>query len=441
MRAAHTRTRRGLWALSLAILGSASAAGQEPAPGAAPPPASPEPERDPDPYRTPLAGKRLETEVFGRRVVVEERDRTDTIALTLGVTGFAPAIDDNVVVPFFALYANERWKEQRHLRATVSGLVNDVDFAEFFGGPELLLHFDNYTIPFETAELVDGRELDSTKLIWGDLNTRIGLGYRHPVWPGNYDNEVSLGISYEAGYLYFEESNGTPNTAVLPRDTYVHGLRVQGRLDMLQRNIMELPHYGLALGFDLELKHRDLWRDFGNPNLIMFDAYETRDYLKVSGFLAVASPIPWLSERHRLLGQVHAGFSPANDLDRFSAFRVGGGPIASESSDLARNPLPGAMFDQFPVQDFLITTVGYRLELAFWLYLHVRGHYALAKIPTLDRGRLRFRRKQGYMISLAVTSGFLWDSQVSIDATQDLRGVFRGGASGTSIMALWSKSF
>ncbi len=383
----------------------------------------------------------METSVFGREVVVEERDRADTLALTLGATGFAPSIDDNTVVPFLALYYNKRWGEERHLRATVSGLVNTVDYAEMFDGPALLLHFDNYTIPFESAELVDGEELDASKLVWGSANARVGVGYSHKVWPGNADNEIRLGISYEGGLLYADDTHDTPASSIVPRDTYVHGLRVQGQVDMFQRNLMELPHYGLAAGFDLELKRRDTWRDFGNPNVIVFDGDETRDYLKLSGFFALATPIPGLSERHRFLAQIHAGYSPTDDLDRFSAFRVGGGPMPSESSDLARNPLPGAMFDQFPVHDFFIATVEYRLELAFWFYVHVRGHYVLAKIPSLDSGRLRFQREEGYMVSGGLTSGFPWESQIVIDVTQDLRGVFRGGSRGTSIMVMWSKSF
>ncbi len=434
-----------LGALSFALLLALPAAGQEE--GLREDPASSSREgseaRDQasDEYHTPLAGKRLEVEVFGRKVVVEERDRTKTLALTIGVTGFVPSIDDNTVVPFFALYYNGLWEEERHVRATISGLVNTVDYEEMFGGPTLLLHFDNYTLPFESAELVDGEELDASKLIWGSVNARVGVGYSQKVWPGNEDNAIKIGISYEGGLLYFDDTSGTPDSSIIPQDTYVHGLRLQGHLDMFQRNLMELPHYGIAAGFDLELKRRNVWRDFGNPGALLFDSEKTRDYLKLSGFLALAGPLPGLSERHRFLVQLHAGYSPADNLDRFSAFRVGGGPMPSESHDLARNPLPGAMFDQFPVQDFVIASVEYRLELAFWFYVHVRGHYALAKIPTMDHDRVLFRRKEDYMVSGAITSGFLWDSQLMIDVTQDLRGVLRGGTEGTSIMAMWSKAF
>ena len=395
-------------------------------------------------YHTPLAGKRLETEIFGEKVLVEARDRGNVKAVSLGAVGFTPNIGGETVLPMFAFYLKLTWPNARRLRATLSGLVNTIDFAEEFGGPELLFHWENNTIPFETTEIIDGESIDESAVTWGTFSGWVGAGYKIDFWPHEVDNNVRFGIYYHGGYEYHQRGDDIDPASVTATDTYVHGLRLRLRVDAFQRNIMELPHLGVAFGGDVVFARRDHWRGFGNPNTVFFNGAKTRDYYRASGYVVVATPLPFLSERHRFVGYLHAGYMEAGELDRYNAFRLGGGPAPTESDDLARNPLPGSVFDQFIVEDYLVATLEYRFELFFFLYLHARFTWALIKAPTRQDSpdnRIRLRREQEYSATAAMTSGFLWNSRLLFEYTYDIRGAFRGSEEGHSFMVMISKSF
>ena len=72
---------------------------------------------------------------------------------------------------------------------------------------------------------------------------------------------------------------------------------------MLQRNILELPHYGVAAGTEIGFLRRDRWEDTGpfkpNGERLFLERY-TRDYTWVSAYLLFAAPVPFLGDRHRL---------------------------------------------------------------------------------------------------------------------------------------------
>ena len=119
-------------------------------------------------------------------------------------------------------------------------------------------------------------------------------------------------------------------------------------------------------------------------------------------------------------------------------------PSPADDDDLARNPLPGSVFDQFIVEDYLVATLEYRFELFFFLYLHARFTWALIKAPTRQDSpdnRIRLRREQEYSATAAMTSGFLWNSRLLFEYTYDIRGAFRGSEEGHSFMVMISKSF
>lgn len=131
-------------------------------------------------------------------------------------------------------------------------------------------------------------------------------------------------------------------------------------------------------------------------------------------------------------------------LDRFSAFRAGGGPFPNESDDLYRLPYPGALFNNFGVTDYVVGTLEYRCQLAFFLYLHLRGTFAwggnrpdYAKSQEL---RLRLRSSDGEAFSAGLTSGFIGNSQLYLEYSYDGK-MLRNGTGGNSFMLLWSKSF
>jgi hypothetical protein len=410
-----------------------------------------------EPYRTPLAGQPLRTEVFGERLDLEDRDRGDTLAITLGASGFTPNIGGNTVVPFFAAYY-QRILSERRWRAVVAFLVNDVDYAESFadGLFEGLAWFENSTIPLGTTEIVDGESVEYSDVQWGHNTLRLGAGTRMRLWPYNLDNNLQVQLFYQASYFYFMSTDETgrvddvPVADVnVPPDTYVHGLVGRLRLDMVQRNIMELPHYGVAAGADWEYLRRDQWEDTGAllPNgERQFPEERTRDYLKASAYLYLALPFPGLSERHRVLFYGHAGWMPTDEFDRYNGFRLGGGPPISEAADLARTPYAGAMFDQFVVKRYALLTAEYRFELVFFAYVHLRATIGWGEVATFDGvdgapfAAPRFATRRGEAYSLGITSGFLWNSQLYFEYAYDT-GALRAGEDGHSLLAVWSKAF
>lgn len=389
-------------------------------------------------YHTPLAGEPCNPEVFGQTINILGRDRDNSAALVVGGTFFTPPLAGQQFLPIGALYWKHRWDDTR-LRGIFSIFVNEADVSKTFGSFQLLGHLDNNTIPFPTAEIAGGQEVKRTSIIWGTVNGRLGAGLRLPLSPFQVDNDLRVQLFYQGGYLYSKRVADTGHSVVLPPDTLVHGPLLRVRYDGLRRNLMELPHRGMAAGMDAEFARRDSWSD-ANYGGALFTRDDTRDYLKVSGYLTAVSGIPGLSEKNRLLLSFYGGFAPYGALDRFSAFRIGGGPFPTETDDLYRQVYPGATFNQFPASDYLIGSAEYRRELLFFLYLHLRGTYAWVNRDVFTARRLKFLANSGEAFSAALTSGFLWDSELYLEYSYDTK-ILRNGAPGSTIGLLWSKSF
>jgi hypothetical protein len=389
-------------------------------------------------YHTPLAGEPNTLEVFGRTIDILGRNRDNGSALVLGGTLFRPQLAEQVFLPIGAFYLKHRWDETR-FRGIFSILVNEVDVTKTFGKWQLLGHLDNNTVPFPMAEIAGGQEVKRTSIISGTVNGRVGAGLRIPVYPFQADNDLRIQLFLQEGYLYSKRTKDTGLTVALPPDTLVHGPLLRVRYDGLRRNLLELPHSGMATGMDMEFTRRDKWSD-ANYGGSLFRESETRDFIKLSGYISAATGIPGLSEKNRLLFNFFGGFAPAGTLDRFSAYRIGGGPFPSESDDLYRQVYPGAMFNQFPASDYLIGSAEYRREILFFLYLHLRGTYAWVKRDIFTTTRLKFLENRGEAFSAAITSGFVWDSELSVDVSYDTS-ILRNGAAGTTITLLWSKGF
>lgn len=396
------------------------------------------PRADDQPYCTPLAGKPLTTTVFGQNISIPARDRNNVLALVLGGTLFEPSFGDTEVLPIGALYAKHRWGDTQ-FRGTFSIFVNDFDISRSLGNLQLLGHLDNNTVPFPSTEIAGGREVKRTSIEWGAVNGRLGLGLRLPVQPFECDNDLRIQLFYQGGYLYSRRVAETGRSVRLPPDTLVHGPLFRIRYDGLRRNLMELPQQGVAAGFDADFGRRDTWSD-ANYGGATYTRDETRDYLKVSGYLVAAGGLPGLSERNRLIASFYGGFAPYGSLDRFSAFRIGGGPFPSESDDLYRQVYPGAMFNQFPASDYLIGTLEYRRELLFFLYLHLRSTFAWVNRDIFTARGLRFLDDSGQAFSAGVTTGMPWNSELYLEYSYDTH-ILRNGNAGSNVLVLWSKSF
>jgi hypothetical protein len=388
-------------------------------------------------YHTPLAGAPCDIECFGRKYILPPRNRENTAALVLGGSFFAPNLAGTRVLPIGAFYWRHRWDDTR-VRGTFSGVVNDFGVSRGFGRFELLGHLDNNTIPVARKEIDGGVEVTGSAVNWGTVNGRLGIGWRLPVAPYQIDNDLKLQLFYQGGYLYSQRSAETSASVKLPPATPVHGPLFRFRYDGLSRNLMELPHRGVAAGADLEFLQRADWSDAsygGAP----FSGEATRRYLKLSGYLDLVGGLPLLSERHRVLASFYGGFAPYGTLDRFSAFRIGGGPTPSESDDLERQVFPGALFGQFPAAQYLIAALEYRRELFSFLYLHLRGTYGWLEREVFSGDR-QLASGGGQALSAALTSGFFWKSELHLEYSYD-SSLLRDGTTGSNIILLWSKSF
>lgn len=411
--------------------------------------------REDVPYRTPRAGEAFEEEVFGTSVSVSRRDRKKVLALTLGGALYDPPIGGAGGSPIFNLYWLRFW-EDRRVYGLFSGAYDLVEYGERLvsfdeddpgaGLLEGVVLLENYTLPIELTETTDrGREADDSEVWWGRIALSAGPGLRRPVYPFAVGNELRVQLLAHGEWQYFEEADDTPDAAIVPPETFVYGGRLRLRLDMLERNLLELPHLGFACGGDVDLLRRDPWREAGlrGPTGTRTAPKEdTRTILRVHGYALAALGLPGLSERHRLIAQVHAGWAPRGTVDRFSAFRFGAGPIQSEVHDLARVGFPVAAFNQIVAEEYVVGALTYRFEALFFFYPHVRLTAAWGRVGAWDptAWRLRFEQRSGISCSGGFTTGFVLQSQLFVEYGYG-QGFAREREDTHHVFVMWSKSF
>ena len=390
-------------------------------------------------YHTPLAGEPFHLEFMGKSIDIAARDRGNVNSLELGGTVYVPDIKEITAVPLFALYI-KRTRENGRLRILASGIENEVSGAKSFGNFDLLGRFENYTNPFGETGFLRNEEVKQSSVKWGTLSSFLGAGLRYRVSPYQVDNDLRLQLLGRVGYLYSKETGDTGQNVKLPPDTTLFGVKLRGRYDGIRRNLMELPHTGMAAGFDLDFVHRENWADYGNP-LVRFKKNNSQNYSPLSGYVLGAFGIPGLSEKNRILASIHGGWIDKKSADRYNASRLDGGPFAEERDDLARPNYPGALHSETIVSEYLMLNLEYRRELLSFLYLHLRGTFIWGDRSTVVGGnQIGFKSDNGQSASIALTSGFLWKSQLYLEYAWDT-GFIRNGKPGSSFTLLWSKSF
>jgi hypothetical protein len=391
-------------------------------------------------YHTPLAGEPLHTVFLGREVDVPAQDRGHVTALTLGGVFYSPKQGETVATPIGALYLKRVWENSR-TRDTISIFVNDLEYDKSFGNLELVTRFENNTIPGGQREVVNDREIKSSDTKWGTLLASVGPGLRYRVAPFQVDNDLRLQLLGKVGYFYAGRTKDTGPNLVLPPDTMLYGAKLRGRYDGMRRNLLELPHTGMAAGFDLDYMHRDRWSDFGTVPDALFTKANTQNYLQANGYLMGVGGIPGLSEKNRVLFSIHGGVTPERSADRYNAIAIGGGPLPGESDDLSRPDYPGTMFNQVLVSDYALAALEYRRELAFFLYLHLRETFIWAdRAAVTDSNRFFFKSTTGVASTVGIDTGFFWDSELYLGYSWD-SGFVRNGKPGSGLILTWNKSF
>jgi hypothetical protein len=391
-------------------------------------------------YHTPLAGEPLHTHFMGEAVDVPAQDRGHVTALTLGGLLFTPKQGNTAGTPIAAFYIKRIWERSR-TRDMISIFVNDLEYEKSFGHLELVTRFENNTIPGGQTVVLNNQEIKASSVEWGTLIASLGPGLRYMVAPFQTDNDVRLQLLGRTGYYYSSRTSDTSPNVVLPPNTMLYGVKLRGRYDGIRRNLLELPHKGLASGFDLDYMHRADWSDFGLQGNTTFTKENTQDYVQFSGYLMGVTGIPWLSEKNRMLASLHGGIAKQLSVDRFNAFSIGGGPLQGETDDLNRPNYPGTMFNQIYVSDYLLAALEYRRELAFFLYLHLRGSFIWAdQAAVSSTNQVIFKSSKGQAATIGLDSGFLWNSLIYFDYSWD-SGFIRDGKSGSAFILTWNKAF
>jgi hypothetical protein len=387
-------------------------------------------------YHTPLAGEQSQATFLGRNIIIPAQDRNHMISLTVGASVLLPKQGSMMALPVAALYLR-RIEEEARTRGVVSIFINELEYDKRLDSFELIGHFENYTIPGGRTEVVENQEIKSTSLTWGSFLGSLGPGLRFPVSPFQVDNDFRLQLLGRVGYFYAERTDDTGPSVLMPPSTLLYGMRLRGRYDGIRRNLLELPHQGIAAGFDVDYLNRDKWRDL-TPSQ---NGSARGDYLQASAYLVGAGGIPGLSERDRVLISLYSGKIGQSGADRFNAFRINGGPFPNEADDLARPHYSGILYDDVRTTAYAMGSLGYRREIAFFLYGTVVGSYLWADRATVQSvDQVVFKDKTGAAATISLDSAFLWNSELYLAYSWE-SGFIRGGKSGNGISFNWNKSF
>ena len=391
-------------------------------------------------YHTPLAGEPLHTVVMGTTLDIPVRDRGRLTALMLGGEFYTPKQGETAFTPLGAFYLRRMWEHSR-TRNVISVFVNDLEYDRSFGNLELVTRFENNTIPGGQKEVVNNQEIKSSDSEWGTVVASLGPGLRYQVAPFQVDNDLRLQLLGKVGYFYAGRTNDTGPNLVLPPNTMLYGVKLRARYDGMRRNLLELPHTGLAAGFDLDYMHRDRWSDFGTIPDAVFTKKNTGNYLQFNGYLMAVGKIPGLSEKNRIFVSLHGGITSEKSADRYNAITIGGGPLPGESDDLFRPDYPGTMFNQVLVANYTLAALQYRRELTPFLYLHLRETLIWAdRAAVTDANKFLFKSSTGAATTIGLDTGFFWNSGLYFGYSWDT-GFVRNGKPGSGLILTWCKSF
>ena len=364
---------------------------------------------------TILAGEAFTRTALGMTFDVPARDRTTVTEIFADVGWLPSGPDGKSVNPEAALLLwRQRDGDARRLRAVLVGIYDDVRWNRRIArDTDLVLTFENTTFPWARSEYAGGERLLSEELEWHSVRAGAGLAFRRALPPGHADNFFEGSLAYEPGLLFFSKGSSAAPSFVEPADSYEGRLHARVRADALTRNLLELPHAGWAAGLDAWAAHRAGWQDWGGGPTGPHAAASTRSWTALSGFALAALPLPVGDRRHRVLAAVYAG--TGSHLDRFSAFRLSGGSNAGDYETITRPVLPAAGLDEIVSRGYVIASLELRAQVAFFLFLHLRGTLASVDRTVRDASGAPIPRTDSQnAVTVGLTSGFFWSSEIEL---------------------------
>jgi hypothetical protein len=364
---------------------------------------------------TILAGEPFTRTAFGMTFDVPARDRT-TVNEVFADLGWIPSGPDGKSLNPEAAFLLWRQRDggARRLRAVLVGIYDDVRWnRRIAGNTDLVLTFENTTFPWARSEYAGGERLESEELNWGSVRAGAGLAFRRALSPGHADNFFEGSLSYEPGFVYFSKGSSAAPAFVAPSNAYEGRFHARVRTDAFTRNLLELPHLGWAAGLDAWAAHRAGWQDWGGGPTGAHAAATTRSWTALAGYALAALPLPLGDRRHRILASVYAG--TGSNLDRFSAFRLSGGSNAGDYETIARPVLPTAGLDEIVSRGYVIASLEARMQLAFFLFLSLKGTLASVDRTVRDpSGAILQRTDSPNAVTIGLTSGFFWSSEIEL---------------------------
>ena len=259
--------------------------------------------------------------------------------------------------------------------------------------------------------------------------------------PIQVDNDLRLQLLGRVGYFYADRTGDTGPNLVLPPDTMLYGVKLRGRYDGMRRNLLELPHTGIAAGFDVDYMYRDKWANFGTIPDAFFSKEDTGATFRLTA-------ISWVRAEFRDY-QRKTGFSSASTaaiLPRRAPTAIM--PLRSvvvlypvKRTTSAAPIIQGPCSTRYSFQTMLCWPLEYRRELASFLYLQLRETLIWAdRAAVTDTNKFLFKSSTGAATTIGMDTGFFWNSALYIGYSWD-SGFIRNGKSGSGLILTWSKAF
>lgn len=395
---------------------------------------------------TILAGEPFTRTAFGMTFDVPARDRT-TVNEIFADVGWLPSGPDGKTVNPEAAFLLWRQRDggASRLRGVLVGIYDDVRWnRRIAGSTDLVLTFENTTFPWARSEYAGGERLQAEELEWHSVRAGAGLAFRRTLSPGHADNFFEVSLAYEPGFLFFSKGSSAAPSFIEPADAYEGRLHARVRADAFTRNLLELPHAGWAAGLDAWAAHRAGWQDWGGGPTGNHAAAYARSWSALSGYALAAFPLPLGDGRHRILASVYAG--TGSNLDRFSAFRLSGGSNSGDYETVTRPVLPAAGLDEIASRGYVIAALEARMQLAFFLFLHLRGTLASVDRTVRDASGAPIQRTDSpNALTIGLTSGFFWSSEIELSVSRNTALESRDGNGFTSgrdgVYVSFTKSF